>query len=193
MNEESFMKSLFHGVIAESVIFPYPEPSEGEADSINAMLESVRRFFAANVDSAKIDAAHEIPADVLAGLKELGLFGMQIPIEYGGTGMSATGYARVMQEVAALDPSIAVTLGGHQSIGLKGILLFGTEAPGATLPRSRRAPTSSTTAATCSTVRRSGSPTAASPICSRCSRGRPPRRKEPSRASRRSSWSARWG
>ena len=127
MNEESFMKSLFHGVIAESVIFPYPEPSEGESDSINAMLESVRRFFAANVDSAKIDAAHEIPKDVLAGLKELGLFGMQIPTEYGGAGMSATGYARVMQEIAALDPAIAVTLGGHQSIGLKGILLFGTE------------------------------------------------------------------
>jgi acyl-CoA dehydrogenase family protein 9 len=121
------MKSLFHGVIAESVIFPYPEPSEGESDSINAMLESVRRFFAANVDSAKIDAAHEIPKDVLAGLKELGLFGMQIPTEYGGAGMSATGYARVMQEIAALDPAIAVTLGGHQSIGLKGILLFGTE------------------------------------------------------------------
>jgi acyl-CoA dehydrogenase family protein 9 len=121
------MKSLFHGVIAENVIFPFPEPSDGEADAINAMLESVRRFFAARVDSAKIDAAHEIPSDVLRGLKDLGLFGLQIPTEYGGLGMSATAYARVMQEVAALDPAIAVTLGGHQSIGLKGILLFGTE------------------------------------------------------------------
>jgi acyl-CoA dehydrogenase family protein 9 len=127
MNDDSFMKSLFHGVIAEGVIFPYPEPSDGEADSINTMLESIRRFFAANVDSAKIDREHEIPAGVLQGLKDMGLFGLQIPTEYGGIGLSATGYARVMQEISSLDPAIAVTLGGHQSIGLKGILLFGTE------------------------------------------------------------------
>jgi acyl-CoA dehydrogenase family protein 9 len=91
------------------------------------MLESIRRFFAANVDSAKIDREHEIPAGVLQGLKDMGLFGLQIPTEYGGIGLSATGYARVMQEISSLDPAIAVTLGGHQSIGLKGILLFGTE------------------------------------------------------------------
>jgi acyl-CoA dehydrogenase family protein 9 len=127
MNDQSFMKSLFHGVIAEGAIFPYPEPSDGETDSIHAVLESVRRFCAANVDSAKIDEEHTISPEVLAGLKELGLFGMQIPSEHGGSGMSATGYARVMQEIAGIDPAIAVTLGAHQSIGLKGILLFGTE------------------------------------------------------------------
>ena len=127
MADQSFMKSLFHGVIAESVLFPYPEPSEGEADALNALLESVRRFCAANVDSAKIDEAHEIPAPVLAGLKELGLFGMQIPTEYGGSGMTATGYARVMQEIAGIDPAVALTLAGHHSIGMKSVLLFGTE------------------------------------------------------------------
>ena len=79
MNDQSFMKSLFHGVIAENVIFPYPEPSEGEADSLNAILESVRRFCAANVDSAKIDEAHAIPASVLDGLKALGLWGLRSP------------------------------------------------------------------------------------------------------------------
>src|SRR5690606_37393667 len=45
-----------------------------------------------------------------------------------GFGLSATAYARVMQELAAIDSSLAVTVGAHQSIGLKGILLFGTEA-----------------------------------------------------------------
>ena len=100
MANQSFMKSLFHGVIAESVVFPYPTPSEGECDSINAILESVRRFCAANVDSAKIDQAHEIPDGVMDGLKALGLFGMQIPTEHGGIGLSTTGYARVIQEIA---------------------------------------------------------------------------------------------
>src|SRR5262249_42305484 len=108
-------------------VFPYPEPNAQEVDNLNIMLESVRRFFAANVDSAKIDGAHEIPADVLRGLKELGLFGMVIPQEHGGAGLSSTGYARVVQEIGGLDGAIAVTLGAHQSIGLKGLLLFGTE------------------------------------------------------------------
>jgi acyl-CoA dehydrogenase family protein 9 len=126
MLEESFMKSVFHGVIAESVIIPYPELGRAEVDSLNIMLESVRRFCAANVDSAKIDREHTIGDSVLTGLKDLGLFGMTIPQEFGGIGLSATGYARVMQEVAGIDSSLAVMLGAHQSIGIKGILLFGT-------------------------------------------------------------------
>src|ERR1700722_7740206 len=126
MIEESFMKSVFHGVIEEGVLFPYPEPGQTEVDNLQAMLDSVRRFCTANVDSAKIDREHTIGDPVLAGLKELGLFGLLIPQEYGGIGLSVTGYARIMQEVAAIDSSLAVMLGAHQSIGLKGLLLFGT-------------------------------------------------------------------
>src|SRR5215472_3521557 len=126
MLEESFMKSLFHGGIAESVVFPYPEPSQAEVDNLNIMLDSVRKFCAREVDPAKIDREHEIPKPVIQGLAQLGLMGMIIPQEYGGIGLSTTGYARVMQEIAGIDASLAVLLGAHQSIGLKGILLFGT-------------------------------------------------------------------
>jgi acyl-CoA dehydrogenase family member 9 len=127
MFEQSFMKSLFHGVIAEGLVYPYPEPAAAEVDNLNMILESVRKYFAAHVDAAKIDHEARIPDEVIKGLKELGLFGMIIPQEYGGIGLSATGYARVIQEVGALDAAIAVTLGAHQSIGLKAILLFGSE------------------------------------------------------------------
>src|SRR5271166_4568428 len=114
--EQSFMKALFHGVIAEDMIFPYPEMPAEDRENTALILDSVRRFFAANVDSAKIDREHEIPASVLEGLKALGLFGLQVPTEHDGIGLSATAFARVMQEVGALDGSIAVTLGAHQSI-----------------------------------------------------------------------------
>lgn len=124
--EQSFMKALFHGVIAEDMIFPYPELPPDDRDNTSMILDSVRRFFAANVDAAKIDREHAIGAEVMEGLKSLGLFGLQIPTEYDGIGLSSAAYARVMQEIAGLDGSIAVTLGAHQSIGLKGILLFGT-------------------------------------------------------------------
>ncbi len=124
--EQSFMKALFHGVIAEDMIFPYPEMSSDERDNTSMILDSVRRFFSSKVDPARIDREHEIGAEVMDGLKRLGLFGLQIPTEYDGIGLGTTAYARVVQEIAGLDTSIAVTLGAHQSIGLKGILLFGT-------------------------------------------------------------------
>ncbi len=124
--EQSFMKALFFGVIAEDLIFPYPEMPSDDRENTSLILESVRKFFAASVDAAKIDREHTIGKDVMDGLKSLGLFGLQIPSSYDGIGLSATSYARVMQEIAGLDASIAVTLGAHQSIGLKGILLFGT-------------------------------------------------------------------
>jgi acyl-CoA dehydrogenase family protein 9 len=127
MNEQSFMKSLFHGVVAEELIFPFPELSRDERDNTTMILESVRKFVDQSVDPVKVDREQVIPKEVLDGMKELGLFGMIIPQEHGGIGLSASSYARVVQEVASYDASLAVTLGAHQSIGLKGILLFGTE------------------------------------------------------------------
>jgi outer membrane receptor protein involved in Fe transport len=69
-----------------------------------------------------VDAAGALPAAVLSGTRELGLWGLQIPDEYGGLGLSNSAYARVVEEFV-LDPSTAVTLMAHQSIGLKGLLL----------------------------------------------------------------------
>lgn len=70
------------------------------------------------MDSKKIDVDAKIPEEVLKGLKELGLFGQQVPQEYGGLGLNATEYAR-LQEIISLDGSIAVTLAAHQTIGYK--------------------------------------------------------------------------
>ncbi|WP_394843058.1 acyl-CoA dehydrogenase family protein [Pendulispora brunnea] len=127
MIEQSFMKSLFHGVIADNLIVPYPEPLPAETNNLHIMLDSVRKYFAQNVDAQKIDREALVPDDVLQGIKDLGLFGLLVPNDYGGIGLSATAYARVMQEVSGLEGSLAVTLGAHQSIGMKGILLFGSE------------------------------------------------------------------
>ena len=89
MLEPSFMKSLFHGVLAEATIFPYPEPTQSEGDNLHIMMDSVRKFCAANVDSKKIDREGSLPAETLRALKELGLFGLVIPQEFGGVGLIA--------------------------------------------------------------------------------------------------------
>lgn len=86
----------------------------------------IERFFTEEVDSRKIDQEGKIPTETLEKLKSLGLFGMQVPEEYGGLGLSNTMYAR-LGEIVSLDGSIAVTLAAHQAIGLKGIILAGSE------------------------------------------------------------------
>jgi acyl-CoA dehydrogenase family member 9 len=86
-----------------------------------------RPCFQEEIDSTRIDLNHEVPKDVIKGLGELGLFGVQIPTNNGGLGLSNTSYARIMEEVVH-DASVAVTLMAHQSIGLKGIIMFGTDA-----------------------------------------------------------------
>ncbi|XP_012368023.1 acyl-CoA dehydrogenase family member 9, mitochondrial [Octodon degus] len=78
------------------------------------------------VDSRKIDREGKIPDGTLEKLKSLGLFGMQVPEEYGGLGLSNTMSTR-LGEILCLDGSIAVTLAAHQALGLKGIISVGTE------------------------------------------------------------------
>jgi acyl-CoA dehydrogenase family protein 9 len=136
MRERSFMKSLFFGVIDEGLLFPWPELDAREVDALRPLLDRVRHYFHAEVDSAKIDREERIAPEVLAGLKELGLFGMLVPRSHGGGGLTTTSYGRVLQELGALDASIAVTVAAHQSIGMRALLLFGSaEAKARYLPR----------------------------------------------------------
>jgi acyl-CoA dehydrogenase family protein 9 len=127
MSETSLLKALFRGEIPESLLFPFPELAPREADAVHRTLEAARGFFASSVDSIAIDQDATIPASVLDGLKELGLFGLLVPERYGGAGLCISGYARVMEELSGLDASIAVVVGAHQSIGLQALLRFGTD------------------------------------------------------------------
>ncbi|MEQ2194498.1 hypothetical protein XENOCAPTIV_030168 [Xenoophorus captivus] len=64
----------------------------------------------------------------MEGLKEMGAFGLQVPADLGGLGLSNTQYARLVEIVGGHDLGVGITLGAHQSIGFKGILLFGNKA-----------------------------------------------------------------
>lgn len=122
----SFAKELFLGHIEQKGVFPFPEVSQEELSEINQFVGPLEKFFNEEVDSRKIDQEGKIPADTLAKLKSLGLFGIQVPEEYGGLGLSNTMYAR-LGEIISTDASITVTLAAHQAIGLKGIILVGNE------------------------------------------------------------------
>nr|XP_028574790.1 acyl-CoA dehydrogenase family member 9, mitochondrial isoform X3 [Podarcis muralis] len=122
----AFAKELFLGTLRKEDVFPFPEISNEELEEINQFVGPVEKFFNEDVDSKKIDQDAKIPQETLNELKNLGLFGMQIPEEYGGLGLSNTMYAR-LGEITSQDGAIAVTLAAHQAIGLKGILIAGTE------------------------------------------------------------------
>lgn len=124
----SFMKSLFQGRIEDNLLFPYPEIGKEESEYLEAFVDSLHKYAADHIDSDAIEDNQEIPKEVLRELGELGLWGLIIPEEYDGFDFSQTAYSKVFENVARIDGSLVVTLGAHSSIGLKGILLFGTEA-----------------------------------------------------------------
>ena len=124
----SFTRGVFLGEIREDLVFPFPEPSTDEKESLAAILDAFRTWAADTLDSAQIDHDGRFPDAVRQGMAELGLMGLNIPEQYGGFGASAMVFNRVFGEIGAHDAALAVYFGAHQSIGIKGIILFGTEA-----------------------------------------------------------------
>ena len=124
----SFTRGVFLGEIREDLVFPFPEPSVEEKESLAAILDAFRSWAADTLDPAQLDHDGKFPDAVRQGMGELGLMGLNIPEAYGGFGASAMVFNRVFGEIGAHDAALAVYFGAHQSIGIKGIILFGTEA-----------------------------------------------------------------
>ena len=123
----SVAKNLLAGRIVEDSLFPYPRLREKDREVLGMMLEAIDEFLAPRREDFKRwdrDAAQ--PAEFIQGLRDLGLFGLIIPEEQGGLGLSNAGYARVLSQTSSHDSSVSLTIGAHSSIGMKGILLFGT-------------------------------------------------------------------
>jgi acyl-CoA dehydrogenase family protein 9 len=122
-----FAKGLFFGHFNAPLMFPYPQLPAAERDAVAAAVAETRRFCLEKIDSFQIDQEARIPDEVIQGLAEIGVLGMTIPREYGGRGMSQMGYCKVMEVIGGHDGSIAVFVNAHQSIGLRGLLIGGTE------------------------------------------------------------------
>ena len=122
----SFSKSLFLGEIHEQLVFPYPKPDPAEQDRIRRINSELREF-AESYDARRVEEERWIPDEAIRRLGEIGALGLYVDERYGGQGLSQTGYARVFETFSAIDGTLSIVLGVHQSIGFKGIAMFGTD------------------------------------------------------------------
>lgn len=133
----SYVQSLCMGEIEEEIIVPFPKMEDGEKETLGQVLASVRQLLSGREkEFREWDVKAEMPAPFIEELRQFGLFGLVIPEAHGGIGFGSTAYSRVLQEIAKFDGSVALTVGAHSSIGMRGLLLFGTDAQKARwLPR----------------------------------------------------------
>ncbi len=122
----SVAKNLVAGRILEERLFPYPGVRDSERELLGMTVEAVEKFLAPrHAEFRQWDRDAAQPEEFIQGLRDLGLFGLIIPEEFGGIGLSNAGYARVLSQSSSHDSSVSLTIGAHSSIGMKGILLFG--------------------------------------------------------------------
>jgi alkylation response protein AidB-like acyl-CoA dehydrogenase len=123
----SFVRLLFEGSFRLDLVHPFPERDPADVERARPFMERLERFLAERVDSDRIDREGKIPPDVIQGLRDIGAFGIKIPLEYGGLGLGQTGYTHAIGLVTSVDGNLTALLSAAQSIGVpQPLKLFGT-------------------------------------------------------------------
>jgi alkylation response protein AidB-like acyl-CoA dehydrogenase len=94
------------------------------------LRRSVREFAESEIkpNIREWDERQHFPRELIPKLAELGLMGIQFPLEYGGSAMSAVDYCICIEELARVDPSISLSVAAHNGLGAAHIAMFGSEA-----------------------------------------------------------------
>ena len=124
----SFMRSLCMGQIEQDVIFPFPTLGSDQKETLHEIADALDSLLGPRAENFREwDVAGEMPEEFIQELRDFGLFGLIIPEAHGGMALGNMAYSRTLQEVGRYDASVAVTIGAHSSIGMRGLLLFGSE------------------------------------------------------------------
>jgi alkylation response protein AidB-like acyl-CoA dehydrogenase len=123
----SFVRELFEGSFRLDLVHPFPQMSAADVERARPFMERLERFLRERVDSDGIDRDGKIPAEVIQGLRDIGAFGIKIPEEYGGLGLSQTAYTHAIGMVTSVDGNLTALLSAAQSIGVpQPLKIFGT-------------------------------------------------------------------
>ncbi|MCE9602947.1 MAG: acyl-CoA dehydrogenase family protein [Gemmatimonadetes bacterium] len=124
----SFVKELFLGRFRFDLVHPHPVEDPAAEAAAKPFLETLKRFLE-RYDADMVDRTGDIPETYVQELREMGAFGIKIPTEYGGLGLSQTAYVKAMELVTSKCGSLCALLSASQSIGVpQPLKLFGTEA-----------------------------------------------------------------
>ncbi|MEO5902867.1 MAG: acyl-CoA dehydrogenase family protein [Gemmatimonadaceae bacterium] len=128
----SFTRGVFAGAVHNDLFFPYPPPLDkrnpAEAAVVRRLIGEIDRMERDKIiDPAQFDEDETVSEEVIREFARVGLLGLTIPRQYGGLELSATAYARVFEQISAVDPSLAVLVGVHCGLGSKAIVLYGNE------------------------------------------------------------------
>jgi alkylation response protein AidB-like acyl-CoA dehydrogenase len=124
----SFVRELFLGHLRLDLIDPPPQ-LDAEEQRRSAEFLAKLHDFVRTIDAEEIDRTGKVPQTVIDGLRAIGAFGIKIPREYGGLGLSQTGYNRAIALISTKCSAIGVLLSAHQSIGVpQPLKMFGTDA-----------------------------------------------------------------
>lgn len=128
MHERTFAAGLFMGEFNVSGLRQFKAQSDIDRERGDRFLGKLKTLLDENVDPDEIDRTGEIPEAVIKDLAKLGAFGIKIPTEYGGLGLSQTNYCRAAMLLGSLCGNLTALLSAHQSIGVpQPLILFGTE------------------------------------------------------------------
>ncbi len=123
----SFAKGLYLGSFDLSLIHPYPRADADDAARGEEFLARLRAY-CDTLDGALIEREAQIPDAYLEGFADLGVFGMKIPREYGGLGLTMSYYGQALMLLGSVHPSVGALVSAHQSIGVpEPVKMFGTE------------------------------------------------------------------
>jgi alkylation response protein AidB-like acyl-CoA dehydrogenase len=124
----SFVRELYLGRFRFDLVHPHPVVDDpAEAARAKPFFDTLRAFVE-RFPSEEIDRTGEIPESYVQELRDMGAFGIKIPTEYGGLGLSQLSYVRAMEMVTSKDGSLVALLSASQSIGVpQPLKLFGTE------------------------------------------------------------------
>ena len=124
----SFASNLFIGRYDFDRIYPWPAQSAEDRAAGEDFLNKLETYLREHVDPDEIDRTGEIPPENFAGLAAIGAFGIKVPKQYGGLGLSQFNYGRAAVFLGSWDGNVAALVSAHQSIGVaQPLLLFGTE------------------------------------------------------------------
>lgn len=113
----SFAKELYLGRFRLDLVHPFPRPT-AEADAKAEAFLSQLREYCRTLDGKVVEREARIPDEYVKGLAGLGCFGIKIPEEYGGLGLTQVAYNRALMLVGSVHPALGVLLSAHQSIGV---------------------------------------------------------------------------